>query len=345
MIALDRGGMAGHLEGFPDQLREARGIGGGAVLTLPGQGARAVVVTGMGGSAIGGEIAAACLSGTMPVPCAVVRGYDVPAYVDRDTVVVAASYSGSTEETLSAYRGAASRQARIVCITTGGELARLARAAGHDVVEIPPGLPPRAALGYSLIPLLMVLARLGLAPDPASDVDDAIAAARRAVAAYGLGVPLGSNPAKQLAAWFRGGIPVIYGSVPLTTAVATRWCGQISENAKTVAHRNELPEMDHNEIVGWSGARPLGGRARVVFLRDAGDHPRVGKRVAITRREIEAAGAEVKEAEGTGASALGRALSLVALGDFTSFYLAVLAGVDPTPVEPIDRLKKALADA
>jgi glucose/mannose-6-phosphate isomerase len=343
-LACDRGGMHRHLEAFPLQLREALDIGRGAPLTLSASGVRSIVVAGMGGSAIGAEIAAGYLAGAIGVPFHVVRNYDVPAFVGPDAVVVAASYSGNTEETLAAYRAAHARGARLACITTGGELGRLAAANGHDLVRIPSGLPPRAALGYSLVPLLVLLGRLGIAPDPEADIADAIAVSRECVSMYGLGVPFDGNPAKELAAWLRDGLPVIYGT-PRTAAVATRWCGQLAENAKVLAHRHELPELDHNEIVGWSGARPFGGRARVVFLHDEDDHPRNELRAAVTRQEVEAAGAAARDVRGFGRQALGRLLSLIMLGDFVSLYLAVLGGVDPTPVEPIDRLKKALAEA
>jgi len=149
----DPSGMLGHLEGFPEQLERALEIGRRATLTLSGRGARAVVVAGMGGSAIGGEIAAAHLAGSISVPMIVVRNYEMPAFVGADTVVVAASYSGNTEETLAAYRDAHARGARVLCVTTGGELAARAADDGHDVIAIPGGLPPRAALGYGLVPL------------------------------------------------------------------------------------------------------------------------------------------------------------------------------------------------
>jgi glucose/mannose-6-phosphate isomerase len=341
--ALDPGGMRHHLEGFADQLREAVGMGRETPLSVEVEGVTAVAVVGMGGSAIGGEMALGYLSGSLSVPLSVVRDYRLPGYVGPSTLVYVSSYSGNTEETLSAYEEARARGARIVCSTTGGEVGRIAGAEGHDVVGVPAGYPPRAALGFSLVPLLFVLARLGLAPDPTGDVEDAIVVVEDGVARMGLAVPEEQNGAKQLASWFRGHVPVVYGTAPGTSVVANRWCGQLSENSKVVAHRNELPEMNHNEIVGWSGSRPMGGDARVVFLRDVDDHPRVARRIDITRDEIAAAGAEVREVESLGSTRLGRLMSLVQVGDFVSFYLAALEGVDPTPVAPIDRLKKELA--
>jgi glucose/mannose-6-phosphate isomerase len=331
------------VEGFAGQLRDARDVGANAGITVSGTGVRAVVAAGMGGSAIGAEIASAHLAGIMGVPFLVVRNYELPAFVGGDTLVVAASYSGNTEETLAAYRQAHERGARVVCITTGGALAAAGRADGHDVVLIREGLPPRAALGYGLVPLLVLLSRLGLAPDPARDIEDAIGAAEEAASSWGGGAPAERNAAKRLALWLEGGIPVVYGSTPRTAAVATRWCGQLSENAKVVAHRADIPEMNHNELVGWSGDRPLCGAARVVLLHEAGDHARNALRADFTRREVERGGAVACDVRGGGSGPLGRMVSLVLMGDFTSVYLAALTGVDPTPVEPIGRLKKELA--
>jgi len=190
--------------------------------------------------------------------------------------------------------------------------------------------------------LLFVLGRLGLSPDPAGEVEGAISMMEDGVGRLGLDVPTADNDAKQLAEWLHGHVPVVYGTMPGTSVVANRWCGQFAENSKVVAHRNELPEMNHNEIVGWSGIDPMGGDARVVFLRDADDHPRVARRIEITRETVAAAGAEVLYVTSRGETRLARLMSLVQVGDFASFYLAVLGGVDPTPVAPIDRLKKEL---
>lgn len=344
MKEVDPGGMHRHLEGFPSQLAEARKIGRESHLSVSGDGVKAVVSLGMGGSAIGGELASGLLADKLPVPFAAVRSYSVPDYVGPDTLAFVSSYSGNTEETLSMYAEAHERGARVVCSTTGGRLSERARADGHTLLEIPGGLPPRAALGYSLVPILVVLARLGLAEDPSGSLEDSVTVAREAVSAFGLSSPAESNPAKGLAQWLRGAIPVVYGTAPRTSVVASRWCGQFSENSKLIGHRNELPEMDHNEIVGWSGGVPLGGLARVVFLRDEEDHPRVARRIEITRASIASAGAGVRDVGGFGGSRLSRLLSLVMLGDFTSFYLAILEGVDPTPVLAIDRLKASLAE-
>lgn len=343
MAALDPSGMREHLEQFPDQLRAAAVTGRETPVSVSATGVRSVAVVGMGGSAIGGEMAAGYLADGLRVPLEVVRDYRLPGHVDSDTLVYVSSYSGNTEETLSCYEEARERGARIVVSTTGGEVGRIAQECGHDRVPVPTGYPPRAALGFGLVPLLFVLARLGLAPNPSKDVDDAVAVCEDGVARLGLDVPSADNEAKEIAAWFHGHAPVIYGSAPATSVVANRWCGQLSENSKVVAHRNELPEMNHNEIVGWSGPPSLGGGARVVFLRDSDDHSRVVRRADFTRDAIARTGAEVRDVASAGSTRLARLLSLVQVGDFVSYYLAALGGVDPTPVVPIDELKAELA--
>jgi glucose/mannose-6-phosphate isomerase len=336
--------MLDHLTGFPDQLAEAQRIGEDVPLSVSPDGVTSIVALGMGGSAIGGSIIGAYLAAELPVPFRVSRDYSVPGFVGPRTLAIAVSYSGNTEETLSAYRAARVRGARMIAVTTGGELARLAEEAGDAVVRIPAGLPPRAAIGYSLVPVLIVLTRLGYASDQSAGLEEAIALARTLGKDYGPATPACRNAAKELAQWMHGQIPVIYGSAALTAPVAERWCGQLSENAKTIGHWNELPEMNHNEIVGWAGARGVAGGARVVFLRDADDHLRVSKRAELTREAVARAGAGTRVVESVGERLLARLFSLVILGDFASFYLASLSGVDPTPVEPIDRLKKALAE-
>ncbi len=345
IAAGDPGGMLGHLEGFSSQLLEAAAIGEDCVISRSGSGISSIVVLGMGGSAIGGEFAQAYFYDRLRVPMQVVRDYRLPAHVGPDTLVITSSYSGNTEETLESYSEAVSRGAKPICFTTGGELARRAREAGHDVVGIPPGLPPRAALGYGLLPLLRILGRLGLAPDPTPEIGEGIEIAMKLAEECGAARDLDSNPAKDLAEWFHGHVPVIYGSAPWVSVIATRWCGQFSENSKIVAHGNELPEMNHNEIVGWSAHSPLTKMARVVFLCDSEDHTRVAKRIKITRESIVSTGALVRAVQSRGLSRLARLLSLVVLGDFASFYLAVLNGADPTPVRPIDKLKTALAES
>ncbi len=344
LAGMDPSGMYGHLAGFHAQLAEADAIGRDISLRVDPDGVTSIVAVGMGGSAIGAEFASAYLDDGLPVPMRVVRGYELPAFVGPATLVLASSYSGNTEETLSAFEEALTRGSRVVCVTTGGTLSRRAREEGLDLVSIPAGLPPRAALGFSLVPQLRILHHLGFAPDPTREIEEAAGVAAELAALYGVGRPPAENLAKEFAEWLHASVPIVYGAVPWTTAVANRWCGQLSENSKLVAHRNELPEMNHNEIVGWSRTRLAGEAARVVFLRDSGEHARIARRYEVTRGIIEDAGAASREAWSSGESRLARLISLVVLGDFVSYYLALLGDVDPTPVRPIDRLKGALAE-
>ncbi|MBD3368194.1 MAG: bifunctional phosphoglucose/phosphomannose isomerase [Candidatus Eisenbacteria bacterium] len=340
----DPDGMLGHIMSFGDHLRTAGRTAGGALAGMSIERPAAVVVAGMGGSAIAGDLIRGALADLLSVPMSVARGYVLPAFVKRDTLVVASSYSGNTEETLSAHADAVARGARVVCMTTGGRLAELADARGEPVVPLAAGLPPRAALGHGLASLLSVLAAAGLTADPSDELASMASAADSAAARFAPEVPSDSNGAKGLAVWLDTGVPVVYGAEPHTAAVATRWVGQLAENAKTVGHANVLPEMNHNEIVGYGDRRALGGMQRVVFLRDADDHERIARRIAITADVLSEEGVESREVRSFGDTRLGRLVSLVLAGDYVSVYLAALRGIDPTPVEPIDRLKRALSE-
>ena len=339
----DPDGMLGHMLSFAEHLRAADAAALAALEPVELETPDAVVVAGMGGSAIAGDILRGALSDVMATPMSVVRGYGLPGFVTERTLVIASSYSGNTEETLAAHDDAASRGARVVCVTTGGELGRKAAAAGEPVVPLEPGLPPRAALGFGLVSVLRILAAAGLADDASGAVESMAEVAEKAAQRFGPEALSDSNAAKGLAIWFGAGVPVIYGVEPATAAVATRWAGQLAENAKTVGHANVLPEMNHNELVGFGDREALGGAARVVFLRDEDDHDRIALRARITADVLSEEGVESREATSFGRTRLARLLSLVLLGDYSSVYLAALRGVDPTPVEPIERLKRALS--
>ena len=347
--AADPGDMRAAVRAFPDHLEEGwrRGAAvedfGLEVADFDG-----VVLCGMGGSAIGGDLVRGIVEPTAPVPFAVNRGYDLPGWVGEGTLVIASSYSGGTEETLSAFEEARDRGADLVVVTSGGALADHAEADDLDLVTIPGGLQPRAALGYSLGVVLRLARALGLAALPTDEVEAAIAAARDRAAAHDEDADGGeagaANPARDLSATFVEALPVIYTGVGLLEPVGMRWRTQIHENAKHPAVGNVLPELDHNEIMGFeSGPEAVLSTMQVVALRDADDHPQVAKRFDVTRELVEPRVAGWTEIESSGASRLDRALSLVQLGDAASFWLAVRKGVDPTPVETIQSLKKRLA--
>jgi len=339
---IDPQDMRGAITAFPDHLAEGWRRGAAAEeFTLPRR-PSGIVVCGMGGSAIGGDLARALAEPEAPVPMQVVRDYAVPGWVGPDALVIASSYSGGTEETLSAFDDARRRGARVIVVASGGEIMERARRDGLDAIEIPGGLQPRAALGYSLGVLLRLGRAAGLLSLPDDDVAGAIAAARANASI--LGEPDRANPAGEIAGSFDGHLPIIYAGAALTAPIAMRWRTQIHENAKHPAYGNLFPELDHNEIMAFEAGPPeLLRRMSVIVLRDEEDHPQVRKRYAATRELVSGEVAAWREVDSAGASRLARMLSLVQLGDWASYWLAARKGVDPTPVETIQGLKRALA--
>ena len=346
--AADPQDMMGAILGLPEQCESAKQIGAQADLgDVAGRSFSSVALAGLGGSAIGGDFLRSCYQTHLRCPMEVVRDYHLPAYVGHDTLVFAASNSGNTEETLSAYDQARRAGATIVAFTTGGELERRARADGVPVVTFPGGLQPRAAVGNSFMPLIVVAARLGLMSDALiDDIDEAIAVMRGVRDRCNPDAADEDNEARRLAGAWVGKIPVIYGSQGERGVVAYRWKSQINENAKAYAVANVLPELNHNETVGWSGAH---GQAtpeatlRVCFLRDEREPAHIRRRVGLTKEILERRADDVDEAWSSGDSTLARMMSLVYLGDFASCYLAYAYGEDPTPVKVIDWLKSELA--
>jgi glucose/mannose-6-phosphate isomerase len=253
--------------------------------------------------------------------------------------VLCASYSGNTEETLAIFEAAGALGARRLVTTTGGKLAAAARADGVPVIPLPGGFQPRAAVAYSLVVALEVAGLCGAGERLHAEVDVAAAHAEQLTAEWG--PDSGDNLAKELARGLHGTIPQVAGA-GLTAPIAYRWKTQVNENAKMPCFAHELPELDHNEIVGWEGALEL-GRFSAVFLDDSDLHPRIRQRIELTRGLIAGYGAGTFRIEGVGQTRIERLVSLVLLGDLVSLYLAVLRGVDPSPVPPIDRLKAALA--
>ena len=299
-----------------------------------------MVVAGMGGSAIGGDLARAALGDRASRPLGVARRYELPAWTTPDTMVLCASYSGETEETLACYEAAGAVGAPRVVATTGGRLARAARADGVPVIPLPGGLQPRAAVAYMLVSVLEIAAYVDAAPAVRTEIDAACASLTDLAREWGPEADSDSL-AKRVAQRGHHTTLCIYGAGP-TGAIAYRWKCQVNENAKMPAFAAELPEADHNEIVGWGGAAELGG-SLAVFLEDSDQHPRVRQRIELTANLIEPQAAGIVRLESQGSSAVERVMSLVMLGDLVSIYLAVLKDVDPTPVDVIERLKEELS--
>jgi len=299
-----------------------------------------MIVAGMGGSAAGGQLARAILGDRASRPLLAAKAYGLPPWTTPDTTVLCASYSGDTEETLACYEAAGVIGARRVVVTSGGELASLARADGVPVVPVAGGFQPRAAVAYMTVAALQVAALCGLGPGMNSELDVAADHLEELVIEWGPeGAPDGL--AKQLARSLQGTVSIIAGA-GLTSAIANRWKTQLNENAKVPAYALELPELDHNEIVGW-GSAAESARFTAIFLDDCDTHPRVKERIELTAQLIAPGAAGVHRIESRGQTSVERVFSLVLLGDLISIYLAVLRGVDPEPVDVLDRLKQELA--
>jgi glucose/mannose-6-phosphate isomerase len=342
LCRLDTTGMFEALEGLPAQCGQACWDLAGKVELPQIEAISNIVVTGLGGSAIGGDLLRVYTAGKMAVPVIVNRDYVLPEFVGPDTLVFAVSYSGNTEETLSAYEEARSRGASIIAVTTGGQLGELAGRDGAPLIGVPGGISPRAATGFLFIPTLRVLQKLGLLEDSVDEITEMIDFIRTLRGKLAPEAPQAENQAKQLAQKLYNRIPVIWGSTGTTEVVAQRWKGQINENAKAPAYWNVLPELNHNEIVGFQFPRELLKKLHVVILRDERDHPRVHKRIEITRGVIQDVVDGCTEVWATGEGVLSRLFSLIYTGDYTSVYLAALYGIDPGPVKVIDYLKKEL---
>ncbi len=317
--------------GIPDQLRDALWrIESARLEASPSAG---VFVCGMGGSAIGGDLAAAALGDRLTAPMVTVRSYALPSWATPEWTVLCSSYSGVTEETLACLEAAEALGARRIVAGIGGPLVDRARETEVPVVGLPGIFQPRAAVAYMVVVAAEVASLAGIAPRVHTEID--AAAAFLAEQSETL-----QQQAREIAALIAGAVPVIYGA-DLTAPVARRWKTQVNENAKFPAYWGELPEADHNEILGWSGA--VGDeRAAAIFLEDRDQHPRVARRFELTAKTIEPGAAAVARVETAGETRLERMLWAVMLGDLVSLELARQRGVDPLPVEAIERFKEEM---
>ncbi len=339
---LDPGGMLESIKGLPEQCRQAWAAAAPLALPADYAGIDRIVLLGMGGSAIAGDMLRLLLQRESAVPVFNVRQYDLPPCVNEGTLVIASSFSGDTEETLTAFDQALATRAKKLAITTGGRLLATARANGVPVFAYEFQGEPRAALGWSLMPLLATAQKLGLMQGLDSDVEEALATMEGLQEQIGEAVPAAGNEAKQVAQRLHGKLPVIYGA-GLLTEVAHRWKTQLNESAKAWSFYEELPEADHNAIIGYELPREITRQTAAVFLQSDLIHTRVRLRYDFTKGMLEKAGADVLTVEARGRSALAQMLSAVLFGDYVSYYLAVLNGVDPTPTTVIDNLKAWLA--
>jgi glucose/mannose-6-phosphate isomerase len=339
---LDVSGVLDHLHQFPEQCRLAweRVLKFG----LPPEYSSVdkVVILGMGGSAIGGDIVRRLALAESRVPVWVHRDYGLPPFVDGNTLVIASSYSGNTEETLSAFTTSLKTPAKKLAITSGGRLKQLAEKEGVPVFSIDYKAPPRAAFPHSFVPLVGIFQKLGLLGDKSADLEQALKVLNQLSEGLLETTPLVANPAKRLAARLRGNLAVIYGG-ELLSEVARRWKTQFNENSKAWAFFELFSELNHNAVAGYQFPPEIKDRIFVVLLHSHLLSPRYRLRYEATAELLTKSGISHEVVEAGGETALAQVMSLVLFGDYVSFYLAMLNETDPTPVAAIDFVKGYLA--
>ena len=339
---LDTSGMLDRLHEFPEQCQRAWEEVTKLALPPEYAGIDKVVILGMGGSAIGGEIVRRLALAETRVPVWVHQDYSLPLVVDERTLVIASSYSGNTEETLSAFAESLKTPAKKLVLTTDGKLKQLADEQGIPVFIIDYQAPPRAAFPHSFIPLIGIFQKLGLLRDKSADLRETRQLLNKLSGDFAETVPLDSNPAKQLATRLWGRVAVIYGA-GILSEVARRWKTQLNENSKTWAFFELFPELNHNAVVGYEFPSQLKERIFVLLLRSSLLHPRSLLRYEATAKLMDKSGIDYEFVEARGETTLSQVVSLVLLGDYFSFYLAMLNEVDPTPVDCIDFVKNYIA--
>lgn len=339
---IDAEGMLEHVAALPEQCRAAWRMTRHLQLPAAARQARQVVIAGMGGSAIGGDLAVAVAAGRGAMPIRVHRDYDLPLYADEGTLVIASSYSGGTEETLSAFQAAQQRGCPVVAITTGGELARLAREKQVPLISFDYKSQPRAALGYMFVSVLAVLEAIGATGDLEADVGEAVSLLEARRTLLGPESPHAQNQAKQVAVYISGRVPVIVAAGPLAP-VARRWKTQCNENGKNLAYFEELPEMDHNALAGTHFPAEMREKIGFLFLNGEGADERRRSRLEYTRQIFEEQGLHCLEIVVPGSSVLAQMLAAIQLGDYASCYLALLNDTNPTTIDDIAGLKLRMA--
>ncbi|MAH39147.1 MAG: bifunctional phosphoglucose/phosphomannose isomerase [Dehalococcoidales bacterium] len=339
---IDRAGMLNHLHEFSEQCQRAWQKVGKFELPREYSKVDKVIILGMGGSAIGGDIVRRLALAESKVPVWMHRDYGLPPFVDDRTLVIASSYSGNTEETLSAFTESLKTPAKKLVLTTGGRLKELAEKEGIPAFVIDYKAPPRAAFPHNFIPLVGIFQTLGLLRDKSVNLGEALKILRKLSRDFSEITPLVSNPAKQLATKVWGHVAVIYGA-GILGGVAQRWKTQFNENSKTWAFFELFPELNHNSVLGYKFPSEAKEGIFVLLLRSPLLHPRSLLHYEATAKLLAKAGISHDFVEAPGTSALAQMLSLVFLGDYLSFYLAILNSIDPTPMEHIDFVKRYLA--
>ena len=326
---------------FPDNLKDSLELGNQISINQNYKDIKSVLIAGMGGSAIGGNVVSILEEKNINVPLFVCRGYDLPNWVNENTLVICSSYSGNTEETLAALDNALNNNAQVCGFTTGGELAIKLNSLNKDVVIIPSGLQPRAALAFSFVPMIKILEKIGIIN---TEIDswlpitiNSLIKNRKLYSADSI-----ENPTFRLAEKIYDKIPIIYSNLTTLGIAAMRLKGQICENGKMLCYYNDLPELNHNEVVGWENNEKIFKYLAVLWLNDINDNSRIKHRQDITKRLLNKVGIEQFEIEMKENLFQDRFLNMIHYGDWLSFWCAIKHSTDPSPVENISILKKEL---
>ena len=320
------------IAGFGAQLREAIELAKGARIQPKQNDIRSILLIGMGGSAFGGEIVKSYIASSCKAPFSIVRDYTIPAWVGPHTLVIVSSYSGNTEETLAALDQAMKQGAEIAAITSGGKLLDIVREHSYNHILVPGGNPPRTAAGYSIVQQLSILHGYSLIQDFYTDLEEGVVMVEEFD---------DKEAAQSLAQVISGCIPAIYSS-PELEAISIRWRQQFAENSKNLAWHHVLPEMNHNELVGWVQPKDVMEKVYAIFLEREQDHPRTRVRAKLTREIIRQATRNVCTVPAKGEGLLGQMLYLLHYGDWVSLYLAQENAEDPVQIKSIDHLKTEL---
>jgi glucose/mannose-6-phosphate isomerase len=342
---VDAGDMLGAIASLGAHCREAYAAGRGAAELPDLSDVDGVVVCGMGGSAVAGDVLRSSFRSRLGVPVEVSRSPELPEHAGVHTLVVASSYSGNTSETLTAFRAATRRGCRALAVTSGGVLEAEAREHGVPVVGVPGGFQPRAALGWLAFVMLGALQAAGLLPELEDDVAESAELADARAAACRADVPTADNPAKGMALELDDRVPVVWGAEGIAAVAAMRWKTQLNENGKSAAVWEELPEATHNAVVGYPNPEATRDHLEIVFLASSLDHPRNRVRAEVSGELLDEVHVVHRTIEFERGGRFAQALRAIVLGDFVSVYLAAIYGVDPTPVVAIDRVKGHLASS
>jgi glucose/mannose-6-phosphate isomerase len=339
----DPGHMLPAIAAFPDQMRKAWQMS--RELSIPDRykATTRIALLGMGGSAVCGDLVRAIFSDRMTVPLVSVRDYELPAWVDPSTLVIAVSHSGATEETITALETALQRRCPVAVITTGGAIGEVAKAVDLPRLLFPNESSPRAALGYTLLLLAGLLERAGFLDLDEPEVEAAIAAASQVAASCAADAPATTNLAKQLAWSLLDRFPVIEGS-GFMAAVARRWKTQINENSNSAAASEELPEATHNTVVGYEQPETMRDHQYVVFLASDADVPRNRERARLSVELLKTLSIDYQRVSFDGPGRFAQACAAISLGDYVSFYLALLYGVDPSKTEALTLVKQTMSE-